>query len=71
MKCLIPSFVADFVHVVAWLSDNDTITAEESANSDPGSVQRLSVCPLPPFLINRYSGPKMCSQWYVKRTSPE
>lgn len=23
IKCLIPSFVADFVHVVAWINEDD------------------------------------------------
>lgn len=40
MKCLVPSFVADFVHVVAWIADNETITAEESANADPGTTHK-------------------------------
>ncbi|KAI5642678.1 immunoglobulin domain-containing protein [Phthorimaea operculella] len=34
VKCLVPSFVADFVHVVAWVMDNETITAE-GQSTDP------------------------------------
>lgn len=30
LKCLIPSFVADFVHVVAWIDENqEEIIAEK------------------------------------------
>ncbi|XP_069356482.1 cell adhesion molecule Dscam1 isoform X9 [Maniola hyperantus] len=35
LKCIVPSFVADFVHVVAWLMDNETVTAEENSIIDP------------------------------------
>lgn len=28
LKCIVPSFVADFVHVVAWIMDNQTVTAQ-------------------------------------------
>lgn len=38
LKCIGPSFVADFIHVVAWIMDNDTITAE-SQTIDPGSFK--------------------------------
>lgn len=35
IKCLIPSFVADFVHVVAWIDEaNEEILNKE--NSDIG-----------------------------------
>ncbi|KAH9631201.1 hypothetical protein HF086_005972 [Spodoptera exigua] len=32
LKCIVPSFVADFVHVVAWIMDNETVSAEEHSN---------------------------------------
>ncbi|OWR53910.1 Dscam [Danaus plexippus plexippus] len=34
LKCIVPSFVADFVYVVAWLMDNETVTANENTNID-------------------------------------
>ncbi|KPJ11137.1 Down syndrome cell adhesion molecule-like protein CG42256 [Papilio machaon] len=34
LKCIVPSFVADFVHVVAWIMDNETVLAEENPNYD-------------------------------------
>ncbi|CAH0714434.1 unnamed protein product, partial [Brenthis ino] len=34
LKCIVPSFVADFVNVAAWLMDNETIIPDESANID-------------------------------------
>ncbi|CAB3223434.1 unnamed protein product [Arctia plantaginis] len=35
MKCIVPSFVGDFVNVVAWIMDNETVTADEhSYNND-------------------------------------
>ncbi|KAL4703793.1 hypothetical protein ACJJTC_011593, partial [Scirpophaga incertulas] len=34
LKCIVPSFVADFVHVVAWIMDNETVTSEENSNID-------------------------------------
>lgn len=37
LKCIVPSFVTDFVNVVAWLMDNETIVADENTNIDPGS----------------------------------
>lgn len=37
LKCIVPSFVADFVNVVAWLMDNETVTADENSVIDPGS----------------------------------
>lgn len=37
LKCIVPSFVADFVHVVAWIMDNDTVSAEEQLNFNDGS----------------------------------
>lgn len=37
LKCIVPSFVADFVHVMAWIVDNDTISADENKNLDTGS----------------------------------
>ncbi|CAH3959398.1 unnamed protein product [Pieris brassicae] len=30
LKCIVPSFVADFVHVVSWSMDNETVTADEN-----------------------------------------
>lgn len=38
LKCIVPSFVADFVHVVGWIMDNETVLAEESPNYDSGSA---------------------------------
>lgn len=37
LKCLVPSFVADFVHVVSWSMDNETVTPEEQTNVQSGS----------------------------------
>lgn len=37
LKCIVPSFVADFVHVVAWTMDNETVSAEEHSNYNDGS----------------------------------
>lgn len=37
LKCIVPSFVADFVHVVAWIMDNDTVSAEEYSSFNNGS----------------------------------
>lgn len=37
MKCIVPSFVGDFVNVVAWIMDNDTVTPEEHSNINDGS----------------------------------
>lgn len=37
LKCIVPSFVADFVHVVAWIMDNETVSAEEHSNFNNGS----------------------------------
>lgn len=34
MKCKIPSFVADFVSVDAWLADNDTTYTLFNTNSN-------------------------------------
>lgn len=36
LKCIVPSFVADFVNVAAWLMDNETIIPDENANIDSG-----------------------------------
>ncbi|CAK1540553.1 unnamed protein product [Leptosia nina] len=33
LKCIVPSFVADFVHVVSWIMDNDTVTADENLDN--------------------------------------
>lgn len=38
IKCIVPSFVADFVHVVAWIVDNTTLDTEQYSNVDSGSV---------------------------------
>ncbi|XP_047530747.1 Down syndrome cell adhesion molecule-like protein Dscam2 isoform X18 [Vanessa atalanta] len=35
LKCIVPSFVADFVNVMAWLMDNETIVSDENTNIDP------------------------------------
>ncbi|KAI8422223.1 hypothetical protein MSG28_006118 [Choristoneura fumiferana] len=32
LKCIVPSFVADFVHVMSWSVDNETVTPDEQAN---------------------------------------
>lgn len=37
LKCIVPSFVTDFVNVVTWIMDNETISADENTNVDPGS----------------------------------
>lgn len=37
LKCIVPSFVADFVHVQAWIMDNDTVNADEHKKFDSGS----------------------------------
>ncbi|KOB76283.1 Dscam [Operophtera brumata] len=34
LKCIVPSFVADFVHVQAWIMDNDTVNADEHKKFD-------------------------------------
>lgn len=44
LKCIVPSFVADFIHVVAWISDNYTISSEETKNINYGSKKRVGVC---------------------------
>lgn len=36
IKCIVPSFVADFVHIGAWILDNVTLTAEEYSDVDTG-----------------------------------
>lgn len=37
LKCIVPSFVADFVHVMAWIMDNETVTAQENTNIEAGT----------------------------------
>lgn len=37
LKCIVPSFVADFINVMAWIMDNDTVSAEGHSNNEPGS----------------------------------
>lgn len=36
LKCIVPSFVADFVHVVAWIMDNQTVTAQDDSKVESG-----------------------------------
>lgn len=36
IKCIVPSFVADFVHVMAWIVDNDTVVADENKQINSG-----------------------------------
>lgn len=36
LKCIVPSFVTDFISVVAWIIDDDTISAEEHEKDNPG-----------------------------------
>lgn len=37
VKCIVPSFVADFVYVTAWIVDNETVTPpDESTKIDSG-----------------------------------
>lgn len=36
LKCIVPSFVADFVHVVAWIMDNQTATAQDDSKVESG-----------------------------------
>lgn len=38
LKCIVPSFVADFINVMAWIMDNDTVSAEGYSNYEPGST---------------------------------
>ena len=37
IKCLIPSFVADFVHVVAWISEDGEEFLNENSNEGIGN----------------------------------
>ena len=48
VKCLIPSFVADFVQVVEWVTDGGSFSASAS-NTDYGNKKccPLSVCDPP------------------------
>ena len=37
LKCLIPSFVADFVQVVEWVTDDDSFSATPISNTNYGN----------------------------------
>lgn len=43
LKCIVPSFVADFVHVVAWIMDNQTISAQDNSNLPSGISLLLDI----------------------------
>jgi hypothetical protein len=49
VRCLIPSFVADFVQVVEWITDGGSFAASSASNTDYGNTKcyRLSF-PYPP-----------------------
>lgn len=48
LKCSIPSFVADFVHVVSWLDDDDGKEFVPSNDYNTGSDTKWSI-PTNPF----------------------
>jgi hypothetical protein len=39
VKCLIPSFVADFVQVVEWITDGGSFAASSASNTDYGNTK--------------------------------
>lgn len=39
VKCLIPSFVADFVQVVEWLTDGSSFAASSASSTDYGNTK--------------------------------
>lgn len=41
MKCIVPSFVGDFVNVVAWIMDNETVSADEHSYNNDGNRSSL------------------------------
>lgn len=46
LKCSIPSFVADFVHVVAWVDEESTeIVASEDFNASKTDINRIRDTP--------------------------
>ena len=52
LKCTIPSFVADFVDVDAWLSDSGDIyrSFTENLHGNIGAAELGSISTNPPFL---------------------
>lgn len=61
LKCIVPSFVADFVHVVAWIMDNETVLAEESPNYDSGSARYKNIFTYPfPYPTLRFDFFPLC-----------
>lgn len=56
MKCKIPSFVADFVSVEAWISDTNEVYTRNSQLDDGNLFNNTSVSvpkSLPLFSLNR------------------
>lgn len=39
VKCLIPSFVADFVQVIEWVTDGGSFSASAASNTDYGNTK--------------------------------
>lgn len=56
LKCLIPSFVADFVQVTAWINDEGEEIIPGNDYSG-GKIGRLQLCltPLPENPFNNFS----------------
>lgn len=46
LKCSIPSFVADFVKVEAWLDEEGTVISDSEDLGNNGHYKQL-MCPLP------------------------
>lgn len=38
LKCIVPSFVADFVQVISWHTDDGSVFLPNVTNSDDGNV---------------------------------
>ena len=43
LKCLIPSFIADFVQVVEWVTDGGSFSASSTSDTDYGN-RNVALC---------------------------
>jgi hypothetical protein len=43
LKCLIPSFIADFVQVVEWVTDGGSFSASSTSDTDYGN-RNVTLC---------------------------